>query len=149
VARNEVEKKVLALYNIYFTFLGFISYKRGIRMRYLSNAFSLGMIDTLHHSDGGCSVANFRISGCSLRYAREWVAKGPWQSCVGHADTALLLSELLSTEVLMRRVSTSLVHGDSILVAQYNGPRLPEGCKTLPEDAKIRWYEVEYPDCSE
>jgi hypothetical protein len=66
-------------------------------------------------------------------------------SCVGHADTAVLLTALLGHEVVMARNSTSLRSGDVLIVGQYNGPRLPEGAKSLPEGAKIRFFRVEIP----
>lgn len=112
--------------------------------RYLGNAFSLGMIDFLH-DDSGVSEVCPRIVGLSLEQARGWLAISAWESCVGHADTAMLVSAMLGVSVEVRRVSTSLRPGDSILVAQYNGPRLPEGATSLPEGAKIRWYLIEVP----
>lgn len=111
-------------------------------MRYLSNAFSLGMIDFLHHEDGGCSLFYPELSGATLESAKRWLSEADWESCVGHADTAELLTAMLGVPVPMRRVSTSLQFDDEILVAQYNGPRLPEGTRTLPEGAKIRWYLI-------
>jgi hypothetical protein len=32
--------------------------------------------------------------------------------------------------------------GEGVLVAQYRGPRLPEGATELPEGATIEWYVV-------
>jgi len=87
-------------------------------------------------------TAKLDVTQISLAEAQDWTSPGDWESCVGHADTALLLSTMLNTPVSMRRVSTSLAYGDELLVAQYNGPRLPEGAKDLPEGAKIRWYLV-------
>jgi len=75
--------------------------------------------------------------------AKKLLRSQEWVSCVGHADTALLFSNLLNTEVQMNRCSTSLQFGDVILVGQYNGPRLPEGATSLPEGAKIRWMMIE------
>lgn len=103
-------------------------------MRYLGNALSLGMFDVEH------VVLDVRQVG--VETARAWAREGAFESCVGHADTAELVSALLGLDVPMRRVSTSLAPRDEILVAQYNGPRLPEGARALPEGAKIRWYVV-------
>lgn len=112
-------------------------------MRYLGNAFSLGMMDDLHHPNGMTFVREVRISGETLESAKRWLKEGPWESCVGHADTAALLSRTLGLDVPMRRVTTSLHEDDQILVAQYTGPRLPEGATSLPEGARIRWFLVE------
>lgn len=71
-------------------------------------------------------------------------------SAVGHADTARLFTSLLGTPVPANRISVTLKMWDILLVGQYNGPRLPEGCTTLPEGASIRWWLIfdrdEYPD---
>jgi hypothetical protein len=111
-------------------------------MRYIGNALSLGMLDFVEQTP-----ALLRVESLTLEQAREWIMKDvlqvdPWESCVGHADTALLLSALLRTEIPLRRVSTSLQQGDELLVAQYNGPRLPEGATSLPDGARIRWMLV-------
>ena len=82
------------------------------------------------------------IRQLTLDESRIWLTLGEWESCVGHVDTALLLTSLLGIDVEMRRVSTSLLVGDELLAAQYNGPRLNEGAVSLPEGAKIRWYWV-------
>jgi hypothetical protein len=99
----------------------------------IGNAFSAGMLDE-----------NFDVSfrHVSEDWAKAWVRRVEWESCIGHADTAELVSEILGIEVPMRRVSTSLKDGDEMLISQYNGPRLPEGATSLPEGAKIRWIWV-------
>lgn len=109
-------------------------------MRYLANALSLGMLDM--------PEIRMEIRQLTLDESRIWLTLGEWESCVGHLDTALLLTPLLGIAVEMRRVSTSLLAGESLLAgdellaAQYNGPRLNEGAVSLPEGAKIRWYLV-------
>lgn len=101
---------------------------------YLGNAFSAGMLDTLSVES---AVVTFSL--LSVEQASAWVREQAPRSCVGHADTAALVSALLGTEVPMARVSTSLRPGDKLLIAQYNGPRLPEGATSLPEGASLRW----------
>ena len=103
-------------------------------MNYIGNAFSLGMLDGLADSD-----VNIHCHMLSVEEACDWVRENNPVSCVGHLDTANLFSNLLGREVVMNRVSTSLAVGDTLLVGQYNGPRLPEGANTLPEGARIRW----------
>lgn len=63
-------------------------------------------------------------------------------SVVGHADIAAALSGMVGVDVPVNRVSVSLQPGDKLVVGQYVGPRLPEGCKILPDGAKIEWYIV-------
>lgn len=54
-------------------------------------------------------------------------------SAIGHADTAAVLG------LPMNRVNIHLNSGDSILVAQLIGGRLPEGSTTLPEGFSFKW----------
>lgn len=58
------------------------------------------------------------------------------ESAVGHADTAAVLG------VEMRRISVALKRGDVAYVAQLQGPRLPEGCTTLPEGAAFKFLRI-------
>lgn len=104
---------------------------------YIGNALSLGMLDM---EEGWARSLIVRRVGIDI--ARAWVEGHTPESCVGHADTADLLSALLGTPIAMRRVSTSLALGEQILVAQYTGPRLPEGATALPDGARIRWMHV-------
>ena len=64
------------------------------------------------------------------------------ESCIGHADTANVVSSLLGVYVPSNRVSVNLKKGDELIVAQYSGPRLAEGATTLPEGATIKWFLV-------
>jgi hypothetical protein len=63
-------------------------------------------------------------------------------SCVGHADVASVMSKILTVRVPFNRISVSLKEGDTLIVGQYVGPRLPEGATRLPEGAVIKWYVV-------
>jgi hypothetical protein len=110
-------------------------------MKYIGNAFSCGMLSATALADG--VKVGFR--SLSLDEARAYAAEEGWLSCVGHADTALLVSSLLGADVPMRRVGTELCAGDELLVAQYNGARLPEGATSLPEGATIRWILATVP----
>lgn len=93
-------------------------------MKYVSNAFSLGMVPRhLLHT--------VRIEPCDAPYLVGV------ESCVGHADTAKVLG------VEMRRVSVTLQAGDVLYVAQLRGGRLPEGATTLPEGFGFDWCRVE------
>lgn len=104
-------------------------YRQGM---YLGNAFSLGML---------AEDAIITKETISIEKAKEVAAK--CESVVGHADTAAVISSLLGIEVPANRISISLNAGDSMLVAQYIGPRLPEGATTLPEGAKIEFILIQ------
>ncbi len=64
------------------------------------------------------------------------------QSCIGHQDTANVLSELLGIVVPMNRCTVELSRGETALLAQYRGDRLPENATALPHGATITFYLV-------
>ena len=98
---------------------------------FLLNAFSLNML-------GG--NADIIVREVSLKMAAILVAE--CTSAVGHADTAAVFSSVLGVPVPCNRATVTLKDGDVALVGQYSGPRLPEGCSTLPEGATIKWVVV-------
>lgn len=99
-------------------------------MNYISNAFATGMLRF------NCKV---EFTFCTVSQARVWAHFNKPKSYVGHEDTAAILSEALGRIVEKNRDNLTLEIGDQLLVAQYSGPRLPEGATTLPEGASIRW----------
>lgn len=100
----------------------------------LLNAFSLNMLAEFP------AWASFQE--LSLGEVREILTEEGFDSAVGHAETAAVFSEQLGVEVSCQRVTVTLKKGESALVGQCRGPRLPEGATTLPEGATIRWYLV-------
>ena len=104
-------------------------------MKYIVNSFSLNMLSTFK--------VNISLTELSLEQARLEYDCSRNQSAIGHADTAKIVSALLQKEVPCNRATLSLKAGDSLLVAQYRGPRLPEGCTVLPEGSTIEWALVE------
>lgn len=66
------------------------------------------------------------------------------ESAVGHESTAKVVSNILGFEVKPKRVSIKLTESDVLYVAQYTGPRLPEGATTLPEGASLEFVEVTF-----
>ena len=102
---------------------------------YITNAFSLNMVSD-RAFPGRASFKELSVSE-AIELARTG------ESAVGHPDTAAVFSDVLGSEVRVNRMTIALNKGDSILVGQYRGPRLPEGAKTLPEGATIKWYLVE------
>jgi hypothetical protein len=121
---------------------------------YLSNAFSLQMQGendcytrrvTLDEAKGVAVnlVPGPYIDRESEKDGSDAIYSLTAQSCVGHTDIAAVLSGLIGYTVPVNRVSVSLKPGDTLVVGQYVGPRLPEGCSVLPEGARIEWYVVE------
>ena len=100
---------------------------------WITNAFSLNML--------AAPAATIKVAEIGVEEAKR-IAKSGLESAVGHADTAGLFSTMLGVPVPFNRVTVKLARGDSILVGQYSGPRLPEGATTLPEGATVRWMLV-------
>ncbi len=105
--------------------------------RYLGNAFSLNMVKSE-------DLPYVRFVECPIEEVKEWVAIHDWESCVGHLDTANVLTNLLGVEIAHKRTSITLNRGDSMIVGQCKGDRLEEGATTLPEGAVIQWIFVGY-----
>jgi hypothetical protein len=95
----------------------------------INNAFSLSMLK----GDNLLTVQEVPI---------ELVKNLELVSAIGHADTAVILSGMLEKTIPVNRVSVSLDRGESIVVAQYSGPRLPEGTTILPEGAGFKFLMV-------
>ena len=99
-------------------------------MKYLSNAFSLNMIPEYDYS-------LIRIRKVSPSDIPDGVI-----SVIGHKDTATVVSGILGFETPFNRVNLVLDSDDILYVAQYKGPRLPEGATQLPEGATIEFQEI-------
>ena len=78
----------------------------------------------------------------SLATAQAFARANSAVSAVGHADTASVFSSILGVPVICNRMSVKLTDKDMALIGQLTGPRLPEGCKTLPDGAVIEWWII-------
>lgn len=97
---------------------------------YLGNAFSLQMLP----SDGNVSVETVNADDIPMDVV----------SCIGHADTANVLSDMLGMEIHANRMSVTLNDGDVLYVAQLIDGRLPEGSTTLPEGFSFKFMKVKF-----
>ena len=107
---------------------------------YLLNAFSANML-----ADLPVSVNFAEITAADARLALACIeADGDsWESAVGHADTAHVFEAVLGDVIVpCNRVTVTLRPGDTAILGQYSGPRLPEGATALPEGASIKWVLV-------
>lgn len=100
----------------------------------LFNAFSIQMVAFLDEA----SVSFKKIN---IKQAKSLLA-GEVESYIGHADTAVVVSGLLDMNVPAQRRFGSLVPGETAIVAQVLGGRLPEGCTTLPDGFSIQFFQV-------
>ena len=103
----------------------------------LLNAFSLNML--------AAPASVIATRPASLDEAREAAA----ESAVGHASTAAVFAAELGVPVECERRTVTLGPGDTAIVGQYRGPRLPEGATSLPEGAESEWVRVEVIDVKE
>ena len=103
---------------------------------YLANALSLQMLPTEQATD-------LRIWPMTVEAVKEFVRDGiKFESAIGHADTAAVVSGILGQSVPTQRISISLKPGDILVVAQLVGGRLPEGATTLPDGYDIKFFGV-------
>ena len=111
---------------------------------WVTNAVSLNMVDWDDLAEP--TAVNFFASPISKDEMAARINTAE-KVCVaiGHADTARVVSGDLGVELLPQRTQVVLRRNgkDVILVAQYVGPRLPEGATELPEGATIRYFYVD------
>ena len=85
----------------------------------------------------------------SKEEAKELLKEG-FENYIGHKDVANVVSNELGINVEMseKRPNLVLQPEDLVVVAQYIGPRLPEGATQLPENARIEYFTVQIIDWS-
>lgn len=104
-------------------------------MIYLANSFSLQMLDLEKHS-------LVEVTPLTMQEVKELLGSD-FVSAVGHQDTAGVLTTLLGVDIPFNRINVTLTPGDSLVVAQLIGGRLPEGSTTLPEGFTFKFLKVE------
>ena len=102
-------------------------------MYYLGNAFSLQML---------AGDATVKVTEVTLSDVSALLDSNEFQSVIGHADTANIVSGLVEQEVACNRASVQLSPDDVLLVAQVTGGRLPEGTTELPEGFQLSFRKV-------
>ena len=102
----------------------------------ITNAVSLNMLPP------ACTSGGIIFRHIGLSEAQRLVREADTVvSAIGHADTARLVGAQLGVELQADRRTVTL--GDELtLVAQYVGPRLPEGATGLPQGARIEYFLV-------
>jgi len=105
-------------------------------MIYLANALSLNMFNHL------TKPFKLNIKPMSQTEASNILKSNKFISAIGHADMANILTNMMGVSITQNRISLNINPGDTLIIAQYIGPRLPEGTTTLPENATIKFYHV-------
>ena len=96
---------------------------------YICNAFSAQMIAGVNNG----VAMDVRFQPASTEDLQNITA-----SAIGHTDTASVVSNILGRDMFAKnRVNIELDNGDSVIIAQVVGGRLPEGCTTLPEGTRL------------
>jgi len=104
---------------------------------YFTNAFSVNMFQ----SDIADITLDFQK--ITQEEAISWLENRDFIYAVGHQDTANVIQSVLGVEKNpFNRISVEIDHWDTVIVAQYRGPRLPEGATTLPENATIEFWLI-------
>jgi hypothetical protein len=117
-------------------------------MFYLTNAFSLNMLDT--EEDHISVIETERISQSAAisdirSQCDDWDGDFTGINAIGHPSTDAIVRDLIGHPFGFpegQRLSITMNNGDWAIVAQYSGPRLPEGATELPEGAKIIWFRI-------
>ena len=114
----------------------------------MTNAFSLNMIDIRLLVDIRIvPLADWQAAQiCSVAHH-----KGVLINAVGHSDTDCVIRNLLASAwasnakdlPIGQRLSVEMTEATTLIVAQYKGPRLPEGATSLPEGATIEFLQVQ------
>jgi hypothetical protein len=112
----------------------------------LANAFSLNMVEMSYQKD--IRITEVAADMVAIEFCHQYEEK---INCIGHADTDTIVRGMLikaypSCEKnlpLGERKTIVLDESATMYVAQYSGPRLPEGATQLPEGADIKFYAVQ------
>jgi hypothetical protein len=112
---------------------------RGSKMKklYIANAFSLNMLPD--NAVNNLAIVNISKSDVDslIRVPGQQII-----NAIGHPTTDVIIRNMLTGLPIGERLNVKINSGDSLIVAQYSGPRLPEGAVALPEGAGFKWYLI-------
>lgn len=93
--------------------------------KWIVNSFTPAMLAVIPSGRG----ANVRFTSLSDDEARDLVINefSRFRSAIGHAATADVISAKLGEKCIVNRETLKLFPDDEVLIAQLQGPRLPEG----------------------
>jgi len=84
--------------------------------------------------------AQLSVKRIDTNEVRSRTAQGV-QSCVTNPELSRILSQMLSVNIGQNRPEQLNV-GESCLLAQYEGERIPEGAQTLPVNGRVNWFLI-------
>ena len=101
---------------------------------YLTNAFSLNMLSS--------SESIIKIKEVSKEQTKN-ILGDDYTNAIGHTDLANVVANDLNIDITANRITVTIQPKDTLVVAQYRGPRLAEGTTILPPGATIKYYVLE------
>lgn len=107
-----------------------------MKITYLVNSFSINMIRD--------DVRIIERTHMDVEDVQNEIKNSTIISAVGHHDLTVILSDIVGEAIEFNRQTLSLGIGDRLIVAQYRGVRLPEGCTVLPNNSQIKFYLLEF-----
>lgn len=117
----------------------------------LVNAFSINMMDEFQLLDIHKEIV-VRFEQIHVRMAAHIIetaiSEGVFHNCMGHTTSDALVRDELTrymdgTECPKGvRETVKLSGQERVVVAQYQGPRLPKGAVSLPEEAQFKYWEA-------
>ena len=103
-----------------------------MKKKFIGNAFSIQMLQC------NSKIQFYKISP---EIVAIWMKEEEYVWAIGHQDTSRLVSSILGLVPKdANRIDVKLNTGDQLVVAQFTGGRLPEGCTTLPEGCKLEFW---------
>lgn len=114
---------------------------------YIVNSFSINMLSNILSDGKSHSITFHPIQPWTLE-CLIMSDKINVVNAIGHADTAYIVAKQFELDGISlpeaQRVNVNIGENDNLIIAQYIGPRLPEGCTKLPEGAEIKYFSVEF-----
>lgn len=103
---------------------------------YITNSFSINMLNC----ETMVSFRKFKDVSDILEFLSR-NKEDEIVSGIGHMDMANIVSKDIGIPIPMSRDTIKIDEkDDALIVAQYTGPRLPEGATSLPDGATIRYW---------
>lgn len=106
-----------------------------MREMHILNAFAVSMLP----QEGGV----VKFIPLSPEEVRAAMSGKVIVSHIGHTSTAAVLSRELNIDLYTCRDNFTINADSDVIVAQYIGPRLPEGTVELPQGATIKYFMVQ------
>jgi len=113
-----------------------------MKKTYLTNAFSFNMVDQIGTVEFDMLV-DVVTSSAMREHVEDSVKEGSLCISMSNQATCDLLNAIIGGSIAPEKGNVDAKIGDTVLIMQYNGPRLYNGAKNIPEGGKVRFYKVQ------